>query len=105
MAQSKKWRTEDLRTALQDLQTNKKSIRVVAAAYGIPKSFLHEQIEKMMKPETMELYQKRLEEGYDLENDELYVIWSQLKKMSIANQSAKKSDLSTQKAENYIYSI
>ena len=40
MAQSKKWRTEDLRTALQDLQTNKKSIRVVAAAYGIPKSTL-----------------------------------------------------------------
>ena len=35
---------------------------------------LHKQIEKMMKPETMELYQKRLEEGYDLENDELYVI-------------------------------
>ena len=50
---------------------------------------LHEQIEKMMKPETMELYQKRLEEGYDLENDELYVIWSQLKKMSISDQSAK----------------
>ena len=40
MAQSKKWRTEDLRTALQDLQTNKKSIRVIAAAYGIPKSTL-----------------------------------------------------------------
>ena len=40
MAQSKKWCTEDLCTALQDLQTNKKSIRVVAAAYGIPKSTL-----------------------------------------------------------------
>ena len=58
---------------------------------------LHKQIEKMMKPEMMELYQKRLEEGYDLENDELYVIWSQLKKMSISDQSAKKSDLPTQK--------
>ena len=58
---------------------------------------LHEQILKMMKPEMMELYQKRLEEGYDLENDELYVIWSQFKKMSIADQSAKKSDLPTQK--------
>ena len=29
------------------------------------------ELENMMKPETVKLYEKRFEEGYDVENDEL----------------------------------
>ena len=39
-----------------------------------------ESFEKLMKPETIALYNERLEEGYDLETDELYCMWSKLKK-------------------------
>ena len=43
------------------------------------------QLEKLMKPETVELYEKRFEEGYDLETDELYSIWSKMKQLSISD--------------------
>lgn len=36
-------------------------------------------LEKSMKPETVQLYEKRYQEGYDLETDELYVVWSKFK--------------------------
>ena len=55
------------------------------SACGRPLSVSKEQseiesFEKLMKPETITLYNERLEEGYDLETDELYCIWSKLKK-------------------------
>ena len=44
------------------------------------------QLEKMMKPETVRLYEERFDEGYDVESDELYCIWSKLKKLTISGQ-------------------
>lgn len=38
-------------------------------------------LEKRIKPETLVLYNEQLEEGYDLETDELYCIWSKMKKL------------------------
>ena len=43
-------------------------------------------IEHMLKPETLQLYNTRNEESYDIQDDELYVIWSKLKILSIANE-------------------
>ena len=43
-------------------------------------------IENMLKPETLQLYNTRYEESYDIQDDELYVIWSKLKNLSIANE-------------------
>ena len=50
-------------------------------------------LEKLIKPETLVLYNKRLDEGYDLETDDLYCIWSKMKKLCIKDctDSAKPS--------------
>lgn len=45
-------------------------------------------LEMMMKPDTVKLYQRRLDEGYDLESDELYLIWSKLKTLSLEDSPA-----------------
>ena len=45
-----------------------------------------ESFEKLTRPETVLCYNQRYEEGYDLETDELYMIWSQLKSLSISKQ-------------------
>jgi len=42
----------------------------------------------MMKPDTVKLYQRRLDEGYDLESDELYLIWSKLRTLSLDSPAA-----------------
>ena len=41
-----------------------------------------------MKPDTVKLYQRSLDEGYDLESDELYLIWSKLKTLSLEDSPA-----------------
>ena len=43
-------------------------------------------IEKMMKPETPQLYNTRYEESYGLDCDELYVVWSKLKQLSLTDK-------------------
>ena len=43
------------------------------------------ELEYMIKPETVKLYEERFEEGYDVENDELYSIWSRMKKLTISD--------------------
>ena len=43
------------------------------------------ELESLMKPETVKLYEERLEEGYDVGNDELYSIWSKMKVLTISN--------------------
>ena len=45
-----------------------------------------------MKPETVKLYEKRFEEEYDVENDELYSIWSRKKKLTISDPPANRQD-------------
>ena len=49
-----------------------------------------EALEKAMGSETKEKFAVRCEEGYDLETDELYVVWSKLKALSI--KDSEKSD-------------
>ena len=49
-----------------------------------------EALEKAMGSETKEKFTVRYEEGYDLETDELYVVWSKLKALSI--KDSEKSD-------------
>ena len=49
-------------------------------------------LESMMKPETVNLYQKRMEEGYDVESDELYVIWAKLKNLALDNCSTTSTE-------------
>ena len=44
-----------------------------------------------MKPETVALFAKRQEEGFDVEGDQLYEIWSKLKSLSIADDSSSSS--------------
>ena len=39
-----------------------------------------------MKPETLQLYTTRYEEKYDIEIDELYVVWSKLKQLSLEDK-------------------
>ena len=39
-----------------------------------------------MKPETLQLYNTRYEESYDLDCDELYVVWSKLKQLSLTDK-------------------
>ena len=41
--------------------------------------------ENLMKPETVKLFEERFEEGYDIESDELYSIWSKMKKLTISD--------------------
>ncbi len=41
-------------------------------------------MEDLIKPETLEVYNTRLDEGYDLETDEMFCIWAGLKKLSIS---------------------
>ena len=43
-------------------------------------------IEKVMKPETLQVYNERYEESYDLDLDELYVVWSKLKQLSLTDK-------------------
>lgn len=50
------------------------------------------ELENMMKPETVKLYEERFEEGYDVENDELYSIWSRMKKLTISDPPANRQD-------------
>ena len=50
------------------------------------------ELENMMKPETVKLYEERFEEGYDVENDELYSIWSRMKKLTISDPPANPQD-------------
>ena len=42
-----------------------------------------EALEKAMDKETKETFAVRYEEGYDLETDQLYVVWEKLKALSI----------------------
>ena len=44
-------------------------------------------LEALMKPDTVQLYSKRHNEGYDVETDELYLVWSKLKKLTISENS------------------
>ena len=39
-----------------------------------------------MRPETLQLYTTRYEEKYDIEIDELYVVWSKLKQLSLEDK-------------------
>ena len=45
-------------------------------------------LESLMKPKTLQVFEKRLEEEYDLETDELYCIWSGLKKLTISGSES-----------------
>ena len=49
-----------------------------------------EALEKAMGSETKKKFAVRHEEGYDLETDELYVVWSKLKALSI--EDSEKGD-------------
>lgn len=42
-----------------------------------------------MKEETRSLSDRRLEEGYDCDTDEFYMMWSKLKKMTISEAIAE----------------
>ena len=48
-----------------------------------PNEAAFEALEKAMGSETKEKFAVRYEEGYDLETDEFYVVWSKLKTLSI----------------------
>ena len=43
-----------------------------------------EEFQSMMKPETIKVYEERYEEGYDVEGDELYEMWSKMKQLTIS---------------------
>ena len=45
-----------------------------------------------MQPETVRLYHTRLEEDYDLADDELYSIWKKLHSLSLSDPPAKESN-------------
>jgi hypothetical protein len=45
------------------------------------------ELESLMKPETIKLYEERLDEGYDIDGDELYSIWSKMKQLSISDNA------------------
>ena len=49
------------------------------------------ELANMMKLETVKLYEERFE-GYDVENDELYSIWSRMKKLTISDPPANRQD-------------
>jgi len=56
-------------------------------------------LESMMKPETLQVFEKRLEEEYDLETDELYCIWSGLKKLAISGSECIQQEEPKRKTE------
>ena len=58
---------------------------------SIPQAKKLRELEILMKPETVELYSKRFEEGYDVVTDELYLIWSKMKKLSILDNTTSNS--------------
>ena len=41
-------------------------------------------LENTMKPETVQLFHKQYSEGYDIDTDELYVVWSKMKALLIS---------------------
>lgn len=67
------------------------------------------ELENIMKSETVKLYEERFEKGYDVENDELYSIWSRMKKLTIsdppANRQGKEVASGTEQEEFQEHSI
>ena len=49
-------------------------------------------IEKVLKPETLQLYNTRYEESYDVDGDELYAVWSKLKQLSLSDKPEEKEE-------------
>ena len=49
-------------------------------------------IEKVLKPETLQLYNTRYEESYNANGNELYAVWSKLKQLSLSDQPEEKED-------------
>ena len=44
-------------------------------------------LQSIMKPETLKLYEERYEEGFDVERDELYDMWSKMKQLTLSEPS------------------
>ena len=63
------------------------------AAAATTKSEVLQTIKKLMKPETVTLFAKRHEEGFDVEGDQLYDIWSKLKSLSIEDTSPRSKNV------------
>ena len=57
------------------------------------------QFESLMKAETVKLYEERFEEGYDIESDELYSIWSKMKKLTISDPPQTRLDIENETPE------
>ena len=58
------------------------------AASNTAKSELSLQgLEALIKPETLGLYSQRFDEGHDVEQDELYLIWSKMKALTITEEA------------------
>ena len=45
-------------------------------------------LQKLMRPETLQHFEERYSEGYDLDTDEYYVVWSKLKALSISEDKS-----------------
>ena len=58
-----------------------------------------EAIENVMNPSTLQKFNERYAEGYDVQGDELYAVWEQLKKLTLSSgengTSAKEKQTST----------
>ena len=52
-----------------------------------------------MKAETVKLYEERFKEGYDIESDELYSIWSKMKKLTISDPPQTRLDIENETPE------
>ena len=50
---------------------------------------LCQELEHVMRPETVKLYHTRYEEKYDIDDDELYSVWEKLHRMTISDKSDK----------------
>ena len=50
---------------------------------------LCQELERVMRPETVKLYHTRYEEKYDIDDDELYSVWEKLHRMTISDKSDK----------------
>lgn len=57
-----------------------------------------------MKPETVKLFSECYDEGYDVQQDELYMVWSKMKALTIAenltNDSVETSSSSANPQEH-----
>lgn len=80
----------DIKLAPSLLYTSKKT-DLVRPKIASSEQKLQNKIESLMKPDSVKKFEERFEEGYDVETDELYSIWSGLKKLSISDSEPSNS--------------